>query len=203
MQNSPASPGSLWSGIGFGFFGKIPARGDFVRAGLPREFVTPWDDWLQRMLPASRDALGEAWLPAWMEAPVWRFRLRPGVCGPLAALGVLMPSVDRAGRHFPLTLARTAPSLAVLGSGAWLDAAEEIGFAALEQDITPEGLTERLEAAEPAALTDAVPLDLPEGACAWWTAGAPRVAAAAFATAVLPEGSRFAKMLDDHAMLGS
>ena len=43
---------------GRGFFGKLPARGDFVRAGLPRDFVDPWDAWLQRVLAGSRDAAG-------------------------------------------------------------------------------------------------------------------------------------------------
>ena len=33
-----------------GFWGKLPARGDFVRAGLPRSFVEPWDAWLQSAL---------------------------------------------------------------------------------------------------------------------------------------------------------
>ena len=47
-----------------GFFGKLPARGDFVRAGLPRDFIDSWDGWWQRMLPGSRDRLGEAWTEA-------------------------------------------------------------------------------------------------------------------------------------------
>ena len=40
-----------------------------------------------------------------MMAPIWRFALAPGVAGPLPMLGVMMPSVDRVGRQFPLTLA--------------------------------------------------------------------------------------------------
>src|SRR3954453_18054210 len=54
-----------------GFFGKLPVRGDFVRAGLPHAFVAPWDAWLQRVLPAALTALADDWL----NAPVWRFRL--------------------------------------------------------------------------------------------------------------------------------
>ncbi|MGH7057613.1 MAG: type VI secretion system-associated protein TagF, partial [Acetobacteraceae bacterium] len=56
-----------------GFFGKLPARGDFVRAGLPASFITPWDGWIAGALIASREILGSEWLPAWLEAPVWRF----------------------------------------------------------------------------------------------------------------------------------
>ena len=87
-----------------GFFGKLPARGDFVRAGLPRSFIDPWDAWLQQVLPASRRILGEAWEPAWLEAPVWRFALPPNLCGPEPVVGLWLPSVDRAGRYFPLML---------------------------------------------------------------------------------------------------
>ncbi len=92
-----------------GFYGKLPARGDFVQAGLPRSFTDPWDRWLQRVLAASQAMLGDRWLPAWLEAPVWRFALMPGVCGPDPALGLWLPSVDRVGRHFPLTLAAVMP----------------------------------------------------------------------------------------------
>ena len=65
-----------------GFYGKLPARGDFVRAGLPRDFTDPWDDWLQTVVAGSRALMGEAWLPAFLEAPVWRFTLPRGMCGP-------------------------------------------------------------------------------------------------------------------------
>ena len=39
-----------------GFFGKLPVYGDFIHKRLPRDFITPWDDWLQVGLAA---ALGE------------------------------------------------------------------------------------------------------------------------------------------------
>ncbi|OYV61471.1 MAG: type VI secretion-associated protein, partial [Acidiphilium sp. 21-62-4] len=86
---------------GVGFYGKIPVRGDFVGAGLPRDLVNRWDGWCRLALHESRQALGESWLAAWMEAPIWRFRLAPGLCGAAGILGVMLPSVDRAGRHFP------------------------------------------------------------------------------------------------------
>lgn len=180
-----------------GFFGKLPARGDFVRAGLPSGFVSPWDDWWQRMLTGSRQELGEQWEPAWMEAPVWRFLLQAGACGPDAALGVFMPSVDRAGRLFPLTIAWTAPRAANFAEdgAAWLGTAEAAGLAALEQDLQPEQLTAALR--EPFDETDARLADLaPSGACAWWTEGSPRVPATAFATTILPNAHVFTQMLD-------
>jgi type VI secretion system protein ImpM len=182
--------------VACGFFGKIPGRGDFVRAGLPRGFVAAWDEWLSAVLPASRAALGEpAWLAAWMEAPVWRFALPAGACGPEAALGLWMPSVDRAGRHFPLTIAAT---FAAAGPDeAWLDLAEDAGRAALESDIGPDELLGLLP---PAAASRPAP-----DAAVWWTEGSPRVTAGRRMAAGLPDGRDFALMLDssgaDHAAL--
>jgi type VI secretion system protein ImpM len=111
-----------------GFFGKIPARGDFVRAGLPRSFTDPWDAWLEAVIAGSREVLGKRWLPAWMEAPIWHFALPAGQCGPAPVLGVWMPSVDAAGRHFPLTLARVGVLPA--DQAGWLTAAVAAGLRA-------------------------------------------------------------------------
>src|SRR4051794_39585251 len=106
-----------------GFFGKIPSRGDFVHAGLSSGFVRAWDGWLQRVMAEARRTLGETWPDLWHVAPVWRFALPPGQCGGQPVLGLWMPSVDRVGRAFPLTLA-AEPG----GRGdAFLDAAERIG----------------------------------------------------------------------------
>ena len=67
-----------------GLFGKMPRHGDFVRLGLPADFVTPWDDWASRMILHVRSALStEAWDAAWEAAPVFRCRLATAVCGPL------------------------------------------------------------------------------------------------------------------------
>nr|WP_294501607.1 type VI secretion system-associated protein TagF [uncultured Rhodopila sp.] len=88
-----------------GFFGKIPATGDFVGRGLPVSFVQPWELWAAEALRQSRALLGDAWLEAWLVAPVWRFRLPAGACGPDAALGLVLPSIDRVGRAWPLVVA--------------------------------------------------------------------------------------------------
>ena len=89
-----------------GFYGKVPTRGDFVSRRLPWTFVDPWDRWLQGGLACSRDQLGDAWLEVYLTSPVWRFALTPGVCGDAGWIGIVLPSVDRVGRYFPLTVAR-------------------------------------------------------------------------------------------------
>lgn len=91
---------------GIGFFGKVPALGDFVSRRLPRHFIEPWDQWLQASMRASQETLGDKWLSLFLVSPIWRFALSPGVCGPSAWAGVMMPSVDRVGRYYPLTLAQ-------------------------------------------------------------------------------------------------
>jgi type VI secretion system protein ImpM len=185
-----------------GFHGKIPARGDFVQSGLPRDFTEPWDGWLQQMVAASRSALGEAWLPVWLEAPVWRFALSPGICGNGAVIGLWMPSVDSVGRYFPLTVAAVGDcaetSELIRESGGFLTAAESAGRDALESDLPPEELATRLAGAvavlagDPAVNPSLCP---PEGAL-WWTDGAPRVSAGLFVSAGMLDQNAFLAMLD-------
>lgn len=87
-----------------GWFGKLPCVGDFIRAGLSPQFISAWDSWMQTMVAAGSEALQENWLGSYMTAPIWRFALPRDVCGPNAAAGIFMPSVDRVGRQFPFCL---------------------------------------------------------------------------------------------------
>jgi type VI secretion system protein ImpM len=198
-----------------GFYGKIPSRGDFVRGGLPSGFVTAWDNWLQTVLPGARDILAEDWTGCWMEAPVWRFSLPPGQCGPDRVIGLWMPSVDAAGRQFPLTVALVLPD----GDGgvpddaeaeAWLDEAEAAGRDALEFDLTPAALGEALPAVP--VLDASAEAELPpehepadtmfhETQGMWWSVGSPWVSAVCFGAVGLPDAARFALMLRDKPML--
>ena len=176
-----------------GLFGKLPTRGDFVRVGLPGNFIEPWDAWLQRALDAARRAMGERWLPAFLDAPVWRFCLPSWACGPGAVLGLMLPSVDRVGRYFPLTLAAVYPPGQTAPRGAageaWLDLCEAAGRTALEQDASAEQVAARLSS--PAAD------DAPEADALWWTAGGPLVAATRFSLTGLPDPAWYASMIDD------
>lgn len=90
---------------GFGYYGKVPARGDFIQGNLPAGFVEGWNEWLQAIIAVSKEQLEEQWLEYYLTSPVWHFSLSPGVCGDSAVAGTLMPSVDSAGRYFYFTLA--------------------------------------------------------------------------------------------------
>lgn len=120
-----------------GFYGKLPCRGDFLQRRVSQEFVDVWDAWLQRCLAESIRHMQERWLEAYLTSPVWRFVLSPGICGDGAYGGVMVPSVDRVGRYFPLTIvASWEPedcALAVAcGAHAWFDRAEELALDAPE-----------------------------------------------------------------------
>lgn len=92
-----------------GLYGKLPTHGDFLRRRVADDFIAAWDPWLQHCIAESRAVLGEQWLSIYLTSPVWRFALGPHVCGALPAAGLLVPSVDRVGRYFPLTLVWPTP----------------------------------------------------------------------------------------------
>lgn len=120
-----------------GLYGKLPALGDFVQRRLPATLVDPWDAWLQAALAASQAALGEAWLERYLTCPLWHFVLSPGLAGPDLWTGVLMPSVDRVGRYFPLTIACALPPtvnpLIVPEATDWFARADTLVLSALDE----------------------------------------------------------------------
>ncbi|HEX7439788.1 MAG TPA: type VI secretion system-associated protein TagF [Caldimonas sp.] len=132
-----------------GWYGKLPTLGDFASRRLSGGFIEPWDVWLGEGLAAQRETLGEAWLDAYLHSPTWRFVLMPGTFAGLesqqALAGVLMPSVDRVGRYFPLTLvaglAQLPQSAAAIESLlGWLHRLEDLALDALQDDWRIEEL---------------------------------------------------------------
>ena len=92
-----------------GLYGKLPSHGDFLRRRTSDAFVDVWDRWLQECVATSRSALADRWLELYLTSPVWRFAFAAGVCGTAPVLGLMVPSVDRVGRYFPLTLVAELP----------------------------------------------------------------------------------------------
>ncbi|MHC6223456.1 type VI secretion system-associated protein TagF [Pseudomonas sp. X10] len=205
-----------------GFYGKLACRGDFVSRGLPQDFIQPWDQWLAAGLLASQQQLGEQWLSAYLVSPLWRFALAPGVCGPQAVVGVLMPSIDRVGRYFPLTLAQVlAPeeSLAavVTGSDSWFEQSEATLLATLEPEaafedfdaavqgfcVAPRGAEprpilgglQRLDATSPEGRALALAECACDGMSLWWGKGSERIAPGLMRCSGLPHSEDFAGFL--------
>lgn len=132
-----------------GFYGKLPNVGDFISRRLPGSFVRGWDDWLQEAISRSQTMLGEKWLDIYLTSPIWRFALSAGVCGDRAYAGILMPSVDKVGRYFPLTLAAPLeeqtmiPGLFLEGA-EWLDKIEALALSVLEDNFNFEDFDREL-----------------------------------------------------------
>jgi type VI secretion system protein ImpM len=133
-----------------GLFGKLPSHGDFLRRRASDAFVSAWDAWLQDCMAASRSALGERWLEVYLTSPAWRFTGAAGACGPAPVAGVMVPSVDRVGRYFPLTIVAELPDHVSLVSVAreaalFFDAAERLVIDTLASDLVDfEGFDERV-----------------------------------------------------------
>ena len=127
-----------------GWYGKLPAHGDFVTRRLPPSFIEPWDAWLNKMLLGSRQRLGAGWRDAFLSAPAWRFVLAPGVLGEQGWAGVILPSVDSVGRFFPLTIASALPSQSmdpvttVVRAHNWYAEVEPVAHAALAPEAEME-----------------------------------------------------------------
>jgi type VI secretion system protein ImpM len=132
-----------------GLYGKIPVRGDFVTRRLTPRFIESWDTWLQNALSASKEQLGDMWLEIYLTSPIWRFLLSPGICGPTSWVGILMPSVDKVGRYFPLTLAASLSTTqqqldSFLHAAEWFNRLEQLALSALEENIDLAELDGRL-----------------------------------------------------------
>ena len=142
------------SGGTFGAFGKMPSLGDFFRLRVAQDFVGIWDSWLQAALLSSRQILADRYDDCYMTAPVWRFVLPPGLAGATGVMGVLMPSVDRVGRQFPLTLigpcSAASPLHDLARQAPVLDRLEALALAALGDDMTRDALSEALAEVQPA-----------------------------------------------------
>lgn len=142
-----------------GFFGKLPATGDFVWRGVPDVFRKHWDAWLTRhVAPLQRQ--GHCF-------PEGRLRFHLPSGGRLAA-GVILPSQDSAGREFPLSLLLIANGdMTPAQIDPWCDAALLLS----PETLSPDDLWHAL---------DGLPAPTPQGPATGpmqlWTPGHPPLA---------------------------
>lgn len=138
-----------------GWYGKVPARGDFVARRCPAPFRAPWDAWLAQGMLAGERAFGERWSDTFLAFPVWRF---VGTAGapPAWWAGLLAPGADQVGRLFPLTIVRPLaadpdglPPFEALDR--WMDTLEAALYALLDDDDV-DAFDRALVAAAPEAV---------------------------------------------------
>jgi type VI secretion system protein ImpM len=209
-----------------GVFGKLPARGDFITRRLGRAFVAAWDAWLQQAVVASQSALGASWLDIYLTSPIWHFALGVSCCGPNTVIGVLMPSVDKVGRYFPLTICREIEATHELTSlvahaASWYEKAEKLALSALETGFSIDGLEAPIDLSlpptaspgppaplaapgihisveTPADLADAIETQrpLPSDRTLWWSAGSALVTPCCAVSSAMPGADAFVAFLD-------
>jgi type VI secretion system protein ImpM len=188
-----------------GFFGKLPAVGDFLSRRVPLSVRAEWEAWLAALVVEARNALGDAWPDDWLTAPLWHFVLGSGITPPAGASGVLIASTDRVGRMFPFTIIGAAagePSADGTAINEWARQAEALTLGALDDGFDPDVLDAALqELGPPPAVQGATrttghwrlafdgdwPRDAPDGSAgagrqppaadqsAWWCRGSGRV----------------------------
>ena len=178
-----------------GWHGKLPSVSDFASRRMDARLVDLWDPWISAGLARMRSDDPAHWVEAYLASPTWRF-----ICGPgffpspfhlVAWTGVLMPSVDRVGRYYPLTLTASLEEIprefeARDRLWRWLVVLEDTAVQALECDWSIESLESALfqlglpasqsrgsaclRASEPPVSTIAEFFDSAAmGSCAWFS----------------------------------
>lgn len=134
-----------------GWHGKLPSVSDFAARRLDPAFIELWDGALSASLAALRDSAGERWTDVYLASPTWRFVAGRGFLPPpfdaTDWAGLVMPSVDRVGRYYPLTLAVPLDlhGAALPALWNWLGELEDAAYAALQEDWPIERLEVELE----------------------------------------------------------
>jgi type VI secretion system protein ImpM len=203
-----------------GYFGKVLTRGDFVARRLAPDFVGAWDAWLEAGLLHSQQRLGPRWLDVYLNSPVWHFAVAAGLCGDHAVAGVMIPSVDRVGRYFPLTLAgvmrdedgesppgRLPQSLPqslsefspeslpepLTRAASWFETLERLALGSLVEGFSLEDM----DAALTTLASNAAPgcVEALRGRALFWTQGSLRMAPTLMVCTALPSADQFCAML--------
>lgn len=86
------------------FVGKLPSFADFIEGHLPIGLSKAWYAWAEQAMETSAVQLEDRWLNAYLTSPVWRFFIACDVVDLYAYAGIVVPSVDQAGRYFPFAV---------------------------------------------------------------------------------------------------
>ncbi len=186
-----------------GFFGKLPAHGDFVRRGLPTALTSRLDGWLQTEFGRRMD-------PAASIAALAALRFASSaVINHELALGTMIASQDRVGRDYVVIAIRLSahpsqvlPDPIPAAWDDWCGRAEVLLVAARDGAWTADATQAALETASRTAvveLTAAAPFALPDTAAPTTASWRPMLGPAASTwidrSGVLPSGDAFDQFL--------
>src|SRR5688572_5718429 len=125
-----------------GWYGKLPAAGDFLYRRMPRELQAWWDRWMQNGL-GSFKRWPDAMTRHYVVAPVWNFAI-PATQGVDAVqFGCIAPSCDRVGRYYPVCVTVQVaasgyrPSM-LEGSAAWYWQCGTALLQAIRHSVAPD-----------------------------------------------------------------
>lgn len=88
-----------------GCFGKIRSCGDFISRHVSQNVQHQFDQWLEAGLTETKNKFQQQWLDYYLTSPVWYF-IRPGANSEQLIFGIMMPSVDKVGRYYPLIVVK-------------------------------------------------------------------------------------------------
>jgi type VI secretion system ImpM family protein len=129
-----------------GWFGKLPSYGDYVHASLPEAFRDHWSRWLGRRIFSSRLSLGDKWPRCFLQAPACRFLLSFRVSDTVKWTGIILPSYDSAGRHYPFccVLPVDGRQEVSLPSESWYGSVESLISEGIAGNLSQEALGAKL-----------------------------------------------------------
>lgn len=141
-----------------GWYGKLPATGDFLRLRLNESTVMPWSHWFQQGLLHWHQQPDRS-PQLFLRAPVWNFVLPLSPLRQQIQMGCLLPSCDRVGRSWPLLALRSFPlnqwhrsQLAV--SGDWFQELGSLLLYAVRDRINPDVLEQHMQWLSPLMVPD-------------------------------------------------
>ncbi len=141
--------------MGAGFFGKLPAAGDFVARGIPAEVRRALDPWVTAHL-AEVAAKARHWPEGGVRAVV--------TLAGAHWLLVIEPSEDAVGRSYPLTACVLLGAADRASADVWADAAWAVLLDALENNASADALQDALAQIAPPQ-SGITPLTAP---LIWW-----------------------------------
>ncbi|MDO5681132.1 MAG: type VI secretion system-associated protein TagF [Pelistega sp.] len=95
-----------------GWYGKMPAAGDFMHRRLDQGVINWWHQWLEQGLMTGRAMHSNSVVDAYMRSPIWNFVLPAKQGLTWMQMGSIAPSRDRVGRLYPLLISLVVPSAA-------------------------------------------------------------------------------------------